>query len=80
MLVSLNKKTKKLCINLYENTINTEFDWKCYIYNLLFEFLNSNKEGVCQIKVYIFDYKPVLKDLLEYFDLKFPRRIHISWG
>ena len=78
-LIHLNQETNKLCIYLSEKTINTKFDWKIMIYSKIYDFLSLNKNGICQIKLNIQDYKAVLRDLLDCFDLRFPRRIYISW-
>ena len=76
-LIHLDEQKNKLSIYVSEENINTDISWRSLISYAMLDFLQSNNAGICQIKIKIEDYKPLLKDILDYFDIAFPKRIYI---
>lgn len=75
-LIFKDTKNNKLCIYISKTTTDTEFDWRCKVSLEILKFLESNTEGICQVKIKINDYELLLEDLF-HFDLFFPKRVWI---
>lgn len=76
-LIQLDNKKNKLSVYVSDDNINAKPDWRKEVSYHMLKFLQSNTNGICQVKIKIDDYKPFLKDLLDYFDIRYPKRIYI---